>query len=268
VQLAQLVPGLGADLLDQPGADPVIGTECFRLPPAAVQREHELAVEPLVQRVLGDQGLEGRDQFAVAAQPQVRLDPPLLGLNVQVLEPWALFAVQRLDRDVGERLPAPERQCLAKQCPRLRPGRRADRRPSFPAQPRELQQVHLVLAGLDLVAGKLGDQPGRGPGAEDPAQPHDVCPQRRRRLTRRLAVPDDLGQRVGRHGLPGAQEQGRQHGPLQWRADLDGRVPVMDEQGPQDPEPHPVSRPAPRTAPVPRQAQRKCDRNSTPSAQT
>src|SRR5947207_4968282 len=53
----------------------------------AVEGQHELPVERLVQRMLGDQRVEQADQLAVAAHRQVRLHEFLPALQAHLLEP-------------------------------------------------------------------------------------------------------------------------------------------------------------------------------------
>ena len=55
MERAQLRPGLDADLLDEHAARVAVGLERLGLAPAAVEREHQLAGEPLARRVLGDE---------------------------------------------------------------------------------------------------------------------------------------------------------------------------------------------------------------------
>ena len=58
-------------------ARPAIGLERFGLPAAAVQGEHQLAVEVLAKRLLRYGGLQLRDQISVPAERELGLDPCL-----------------------------------------------------------------------------------------------------------------------------------------------------------------------------------------------
>ena len=53
----------------------LIDLERLGLTPGAVEREHELAAQPLLKRMLRDEGLELGGQGAVTAELEVRLDP-------------------------------------------------------------------------------------------------------------------------------------------------------------------------------------------------
>jgi hypothetical protein len=57
MQPPQLRAGFDADLLDQELARLAVGVESLRLPAGAVERKHALCMQPLAQRVLGDQRL-------------------------------------------------------------------------------------------------------------------------------------------------------------------------------------------------------------------
>ena len=55
MQTLQLGTGLDADLLDEDATGLAVDLERLGLPPAAIQREHQLRREPLARRVLGQQ---------------------------------------------------------------------------------------------------------------------------------------------------------------------------------------------------------------------
>ena len=67
MQALELRAGLDADVLDQLPARVAVGRERVRLPAAAVQRQQPLRVQPLAQRVLGQQGIDLADDLLVAA---------------------------------------------------------------------------------------------------------------------------------------------------------------------------------------------------------
>ena len=64
LEAAQLGPGLDPDLLGQRLAGVAVGLQGLGLAPGAVEGEHALGVEALVERVLGEQRLEGADHLA------------------------------------------------------------------------------------------------------------------------------------------------------------------------------------------------------------
>jgi hypothetical protein len=70
-------------------------------------------VQVLAQRVLGDERLQLAHQVGVAAARQVRVDARLERRPAQLLQPRDLDLRERLEGEVGERRPAPERQRLA-----------------------------------------------------------------------------------------------------------------------------------------------------------
>ena len=74
VQRRSSAPGLDADLLDQRRPRPAVRLERLGLAAAAVQREHQLAVQTLAQRLLRHRGLQLGDQIRVPAQRQLGLD--------------------------------------------------------------------------------------------------------------------------------------------------------------------------------------------------
>src|SRR5439155_70847 len=68
LELAQLVAGLDAELVDERSAGVPVALERVGLAARAVQREHQLRAESLVQRVLGDETLQLADELGVAAE--------------------------------------------------------------------------------------------------------------------------------------------------------------------------------------------------------
>ena len=118
VQPPQLGAGLDADLLDERRARVAVGLERLGLAPGAVQREHPLRVQPLAQRVLGDERLELADHLGVPAGREVGVDRHLGRAQPQLLEPADLGGGERLVGDVGQRLAAPQRERLARRAPR------------------------------------------------------------------------------------------------------------------------------------------------------
>jgi hypothetical protein len=103
----QLRPPLEPELVVQPPAAGAIGGERVGLASGSVQREHQLAEEPLPVRVLGDQRLQLADQLALAAKGQIGVDPVLERRQARLLQPCDLAPRERLVRQVGERLTPP-----------------------------------------------------------------------------------------------------------------------------------------------------------------
>ena len=92
-----------------------------------------------------------------------------------------------------------------------------------------------VVGGLDDRGG-AADRPL---GLEHAAQPGEVRVQRALGGARRLAAPDQVGQRVGRHRPAGGQRQGGDHRARLARAEVDVRPAVVqDAAATQDADPH------------------------------
>ena len=68
--------------------------------------------------MLPGQRLELADQLGIAAERELRLDPPLDRGQAQLLEPGDLRLSERLVGEVGQRRAAPERQRLGRQLQR------------------------------------------------------------------------------------------------------------------------------------------------------
>ena len=113
VELVQLGAGLDPELLDEHLARVAVGLQRVGLAAAAVQREHQLRVQPLAPRVLAGELLELADQLGVAPGGQVGLDAHLHGREALLLQPRDLGRRERRRGELGQRRPAPQLQRLA-----------------------------------------------------------------------------------------------------------------------------------------------------------
>jgi hypothetical protein len=166
VQLAQFGARLEPQFVEQRFLILVVhGAASSRLP-GAVEREHQLAAERLVPRVLLGQRAQLVEQFVVAAEVQLRLDPALQRLQVRLLQ-FADPQVVGERGDVGQRsaAPEPERRAEVPGClgPRLLRQLPASR----PRTPRRTRagRVRPVRRGSDSRAARRG----RGPRRRAPA---------------------------------------------------------------------------------------------------
>ena len=114
MQPAQLRAGLDADLLHERRARAAVGLQRLRLPPGAIQREHQLPVQALAQRMLGDEPLELADQLAMAPVRELGVDRLRERGQPQLLQPPDLRRRERLVGDVGQRRAPPQRERLAR----------------------------------------------------------------------------------------------------------------------------------------------------------
>ena len=108
--IAQLPGRLDAQFLDQHAASIAVDGQGLRLPPAPVQREHQLSTQPLAQRMLADERLQLTDKLGVASQSQVGIDPVGDSRNPQLVQPADRGLGERLVVDIGERRAAPHAQ--------------------------------------------------------------------------------------------------------------------------------------------------------------
>src|SRR5262249_6816117 len=108
LQFPELGSGLQAQLIAQCPADPLEGGERVRLPSAPVEREHELPVEALAQRVIGDERLQLRYELEVPCEREIGIDPLLERDQTQLLQPGDIALRERLVGHVRKRCPSPE----------------------------------------------------------------------------------------------------------------------------------------------------------------
>ena len=192
LELLERRPGVDAELLDERPASALEHVQRVGLPAAAVEREHQLAAQALAKRVLRDERLELRHQLVMAAERQVGVDAILDRRETELLQPGDLALRERLVPELGQRLPAPERERLAQAG---RPLLRIVALSRLRDQRLEPGQVDLAGRDLQQIAGRARPDPI---GADQLAQGGDVPVQRGLRGFRRLLPPQRLDQRERR----------------------------------------------------------------------
>src|SRR5262245_41699398 len=108
--------------------------------------------------MLVDEHFQLPDELAVPTHGQVCLDAQLERSQTKLLEAKDLRLRERLAREVGESRPAPEAQRVAKQSRSL-VGRCP---PRLLDEPLEAEEVELLRAYTDQIAGVLCDDRARG----------------------------------------------------------------------------------------------------------
>ena len=112
LQVAQLRLGLEPKLIVEAGADRAVDLERLGLAAGSVQREHQLSVEPLAQRMVSTDSLQLADQHPVTPEREFRLDSLLERRQPLLLQPHHLWSCELLVGEITERRPAPERERL------------------------------------------------------------------------------------------------------------------------------------------------------------
>ena len=102
VQVPQRFPGVDAELAGEQVAGTPVGGERLGLPAAAIQRQHELAVQPLPQRMLGDQVLQLAGERVVPAKRQVSIDPRLQRGEPEFFQAGCLGPDERVVGQIGQ----------------------------------------------------------------------------------------------------------------------------------------------------------------------
>jgi hypothetical protein len=243
VQVPQPGPGLDAELGDQHIAGALVGGQRLALPPAPVQGQHQLPVQALAQRMAGGQLPQLGNQLLVMAPAQLTLDPPVQRLHMQLFQVRQPLIAQQLGGHVRQRRAAPQSQRLRRGPRRLRPPARASRRARVPGQRLEPGRIQLIAPDRDHITGGTGHDPRRDPLIKLPPQPHHEGAGGFNGPSGRRAIPDQLGELIGRHRLVRPPQQHREQRPQPGRRDhtrLLG-IPGHHLQRPQHPELHAVS---------------------------
>ena len=199
LELPERRPGLEPELLVELSSRLLVGLERLRLPSGAVERQHQLPAQALVEGVLLDEELELGDEVGVAPELELGVDQLLARREAELLEPRDLECRERLVGDVGERRAAPEPERLAEA-----PGALGDvgGRARLGAEPLEAAEVDLVGRDVEHVPGVPGDEHVR---PQRLAQERDV-------VLERVPAPSAAGSR------PRAPRSGGRARPARGRA--------------------------------------------------
>jgi hypothetical protein len=185
MQISEPPARLDAELLGERPPGRCVSIQRFRLAPGARKREHQLATEPLAQRMLGDQDAQPRHELRVAPQRELRLDAFFLRAGAKLLQLGPRRPRERRVRDVGQRRRPAQVDRLVDRDQRRAGVARGE------LGTRALQQVleahHIDRIALDLQ--HVARRPRRDVPAERAAQVGDVPMQRSQRRLRRLFAP-------------------------------------------------------------------------------
>ena len=107
LELLQRRRGLEAEGLDQGGASRPERLERLGLPAGAVERDHQLAAQPLVEWMLGHELLELGDELRAAAELELGFEALLRDRQANLAQPLDDRPRERLEHEIGERLAAP-----------------------------------------------------------------------------------------------------------------------------------------------------------------
>jgi hypothetical protein len=206
----QFGSGVEAEVVAQVSPGVLPHFECFGLPADPVEREHELAAQPLAQRVRRHQG--GQLRYHLLGRPAVkfRVDAVLDGGQPVLFQSLRLAGEPV---DAAQRGAPPQREGRAEVFDGGRRVAVGSGPPPGVDQRGEPEVVHQVRVGLQGVAGRAGHQAVGGGGTAAPQHPpegEDLVvepgPGRRRRPLR----PQHGHETVGRNHLIGPQGEQRE----------------------------------------------------------
>jgi hypothetical protein len=242
VQCPQLLTGLDAQLPNEDAAGVGERAQRLGLPPAPVQRQHQLPAEPLSERVLPSHlgqlrgRLGGPAEFEQDVEVLLDRGQPLLPQpGPDDLRPGAGNAVER------DALPQPQRRLQR----RRRPGQVAvPARLAGGGQPSgEQLRVELARCQPQQISPAAGQQhlarrPVRPPRVKRRPQPGDVNVQRVHRPGGQLAAPDPVDQLIARDRLVRPRRQQSEDRPPLRRAQLEFSLAAPGPHRPEHRHPH------------------------------
>jgi hypothetical protein len=234
LELAQRRRGLETELVEEARSRPAVRLESVGLPASAVQRQHQLGDEALVQRVLSDKLFELGYQRRVSAECQLGVEQLLQRFEPDLLEPLDRRPGERLVGEICERRPAPDRQRVAKQVDgagRVAAGAAFLRLGSSAL---EVGEVELVRRQAEDISRRPGLD--RSIRAERFPQIRDLPLNLRDRSHGWPAGVERIGEDVDGDHPVGIQKQDGQRRPLFLRGERDECAVALGLERPEDPE--------------------------------
>jgi len=195
------------ELLVEGPAEVLQRRQRVRVPPAAIQREHQLRPRALTERLAGDERLELWRHGCVLPEGQLGVDAILDAVEAQLRQARRLEHGERL-AELRERLAAPQGERFAEQASgRARVARGERAAPGVP-QPLESGEIDRLGGDDERVAARTRDEHVRG---QSLAQLRDVDLHHLRRGLRRVLPPEILDQALRGNGAVGVEgEAGEQ----------------------------------------------------------
>jgi len=235
LQPPQLRPRIDAKLAGQQSPGALISPERITLAPRPVQGHHQLAPQPLAQRMLLDQRLELPDQLAMPAQHQLGLDPVLERGQPRFSQPGDHRGRELAVGKLGQRCAPPQAQGLTQQPSRRRRVLEAQRGAALRRQILEPVGVHGARRHLEGVTPGPADD---AIAAEYLAQPGDIYLQPVPGGEIRTG-PQPVQQLISGHRMPARQRERGQQRPRPGPADIHHPAVVIDNlERPEDAQLH------------------------------
>ena len=225
LELAEVCPGLEAQLVRERRSCVPVDGERIRLTARAIEREHELTSDAFAVRMPADELLELSDELRMAAECEIGVDPVLGRREAELLETGDLVLRERLVGHVRERRPSPERESISQR-------RRRVRRRLFARVRHQLfEPVEIDVLGRDVehVSRRLRRDDAV---AEHLAQPRHVHLQRLRRRRGSSSVPELVDQHVSGDDFPRTQHEQREERSLLSLADRQRLAVLATSIGP------------------------------------
>ena len=241
LELLQRGGGFESERLDERGAPCPEPLEGVRLPPGAIQGDHQLAAQSVVERVVEHELLELGHELRAAAELELGPEASLRDREAQIAQALDDGTGERLEREVGQRRAPP----LGERLPVEPDGRlgvaRLPRRPCVVREALDDEEVERVWRHADPVAGGacLDDRSGRAGRAlrlQEHPQLRDLAVHLRDRADRGRPAVQLLGEAVDRHDPVRIQQQDRQDRPLPGSAEADGSLRRGHLEGAEDAE--------------------------------
>ena len=224
--------GLEPELPVERAAEPVVCLERLGLAAGSVQREDQLPVQPLAERMAERERLDAAGHLGGAPGGELGVDPILAAGEAELLQVRPLDLGERLG-ELGERRPAPQVERVREELGRAVRVAGLERRAPLGPEPGEPGEVERLRLDRDEVAGRLRPERLRG---QRLAQLRDVDLHHLRRGPGRLVAPEVVHEPVDRDGPVRVQEEPGEERTRLAAAERD-RLAVLDRlEGPQQPE--------------------------------
>ena len=196
VQLLEFRARIDAQLVHQDAAAFLKDPQSLPLPSRPVQGQHQVAAQPLPQRIGGHERPQLSHEPGMPAEGQLRFRLHLDGADPLLLKPGDFLTGEALNRELRERRAAPQAERLLQQ--RQPAGLiRGVGPPGLLHQPPESAGIKLPGTYVEHVAGLAGNEPaGAGRDLQGLADPGHHYLQGVRRVAGKVTAPQFLDQPV------------------------------------------------------------------------
>ncbi len=227
VEIGQQGARFEPELVDEPATSMSVCLECLDLTARLVERKHQLAHQPLAERIGIGCSLQFGYELVATAELELRVCPRLERTKPFLLERRKLSAEGCVACELRQNVTAPQRQSICELLGRHEEVSLLARATGACDEPAKAQEIELIRRDTEPVT-----IPERldSIGAEHLPEVRDTDLQRVASACRRVRGPERVDQPIGRNGLICAEQQKSEYAALLGPRERQHVSAVMDDE--------------------------------------